>query len=154
MDIGDTFPQFELENHLGKLVNSKELKGNTFVLFAYPRASTPGCTKEVCSVRDHFEELKSRNVRPFGISNDKPEKNRKFAEKHNLQYELLSDVDSKLLESIGAYGEKKIYGRVSKGTFRYTFIVDGNSIVRKIFKKVKTDVHGQEILDAIDELNL
>lgn len=154
MEVGETFNEFELQNQDGNIIKSSDIKGTPFVLFAYPRASTPGCTKEVCSLRDHFQELKDKGFRIFGISNDKPAKNKKFADKYNLQYDLLCDVDSTLLSSIGSYGEKNIYGKTSMGTFRYTFIVDTDFKVRKIFKKVKTDIHGEEILTAIEELGL
>ncbi|MHA2100411.1 MAG: peroxiredoxin [Candidatus Kariarchaeaceae archaeon] len=154
MQEGDTFKEFELPNQDDIIVKSSDLSGVPFVLFAYPRALTSGCTKEVCSLRDFHSELTDKGFRIFGISNDKPAKNKKFAEKHNLQYDLLCDVDSSFLGSIGMYGEKKIYGKASMGTFRYTYIVDRDFVVQKIFKKVKTDIHGEEILAAIDELGL
>ncbi|OLS19484.1 MAG: putative peroxiredoxin bcp [Candidatus Heimdallarchaeota archaeon LC_2] len=154
MQVNDTFKEFELLNQDEKIIKSSELKGTPFILFAYPRASTPGCTKEVCSVRDHYQEILDKGFKAFGISNDKPAKNKKFAEKYNLQYDLLCDIDSSFLESIGSYGEKKIYGKTSMGTFRYTFIVDKDYKVRKIFKKVKTDIHAEEILSAIEDLGL
>lgn len=154
MEVGEIFKEFELLNQNEKLIKSSDIIGTPFVLFAYPRASTPGCTKEACSLRDHFQVLKEKGFMIFGISNDKPAKNKKFADKYNLQYDLLCDVDSSFLESIGSYGDKKIYGKTSKGTFRYTFVVDGDYKVRKIFKKVKTDIHGEEILNVIEELGL
>ena len=101
MEVGEIFKEFELLNQNEKLIKSSDIKGTPFVLFAYPRASTPGCTKEVCSLRDHFQVLKDKGFRIFGISNDKPAKNKKFSDKHKLQYDLLSDMDSKFLESIG-----------------------------------------------------
>jgi peroxiredoxin Q/BCP len=153
-DTGSKFPDFELMNHNGKKVVLSDLKGNKFVVFSYPRAMTPGCTKEVCSLRDYFTELKERGVIPLGLSNDKVEKNKRFADKHNLQYDLLCDVDNELLTALGAYGEKKIYGKTSMGTFRYTWIVDEDLTIRKIFKKVKTAEHGEEILAALDELEM
>ncbi len=151
MEVGDKFPDFSLLTHNEEEISLSDLKGKKFVLFAYPRALTAGCTKEVCSVRDYYEELTNRGIIPLGISNDAPKKNKRFAEKHNLQYDLLCDVDNKLLAQIGAYGDKKIYGKVSKGTFRFTFIIDESGMVRKIFKKVNTATHGEEILQAVDD---
>lgn len=154
MEIDNKFNEFELQNQDAKMIKSSDLKGTPFILFAYPRALTPGCTKEVCSMRDHYQEILDKGFKVFGISNDKPEKNKKFADKYNLQYDLLCDIDSSFLESIGSYGEKNIYGKTSMGTFRYTFIVDKEYVIRKIFKKVKTDIHAEEILSAIDDLGL
>lgn len=154
MQVDDTFKDFKLLNQNNKIITSLELKGTPFILFAYPRASTPGCTKEVCSMRDHYQEILDMGFKVFGISNDKPEKNKKFAEKYKLQYDLLCDIDSKFLESIGSYGEKNIYGKKSMGTFRYTFIVDKEYKIRKIFKKVKTDIHAEEIIKAIEDLGI
>lgn len=154
MEVGDTFPDFKLPNQDDTIVDSENLKGQKFVVFAYPRADTPGCTKESCSVRDHYGEMKERGVIPYGISNDPPKKNKKFAEKFGFQYDLLCDVDATLLTEVGAYGEKKNYGRTYMGTFRYTYIVDETYKVRKIFKKVNTAEHAQEILDALDELGM
>ncbi|MCY3410269.1 MAG: thioredoxin-dependent thiol peroxidase [Candidatus Heimdallarchaeota archaeon] len=154
MNVGDTFPDFSLLDQDEKQISLKDLKGKKFVLFSYPRALTPGCTNEVCSVRDHFSLLKDRGVIPFGISNDPVSKNKKFALKHDLQYSLLCDEENALLEKLGAYGEKKMYGKTSMGTFRYTWIVDENQKIRKIFKKVQTKIHGEEIIEALDELGL
>ncbi|MHA2089253.1 MAG: peroxiredoxin [Candidatus Kariarchaeaceae archaeon] len=154
MAVGDLFPDFELSNHKGEIVTLSDLKGKPFVVFSYPRAMTPGCTKEVCSVRDYFKELNDRGVIPFGLSNDNPTKNKKFADKHDLQYDLLCDENNVLLTKLGAYGEKKIYGRTSMGTFRQTWIVDNTGTLRKIFKKVNTSEHGTEIIQALDDLNM
>jgi peroxiredoxin Q/BCP len=154
MEEGDQFPDFELSTHNGDIIRYDDLNGKRFVLFAYPRAMTSGCTKEVCSVRDYFQELVDRNITPLGISNDPPSKNKKFAEKHDLQYDLLSDEANDLLTKLGAYGDKKIYGKTVKGTFRFTYIVDENGIIRKKIKKVNTATHGEEILNALDELDL
>lgn len=152
MEVGDKFPDFNLLTHNEEDISLSDLKGKRFVIFAYPRALTPGCTKEVYSVRDYYEELTNRGIVPLGISNDPPKKNKRFVEKHNLQYDLICDVDNELLTQIGAYGDKKIYGKISKGTFRYTFVIDELGIVRKIFKKVNTAIHGEEILQAFDAL--
>ncbi|MDH5403107.1 MAG: peroxiredoxin [Candidatus Heimdallarchaeota archaeon] len=154
MDVGDKFPDFKLKNHKNEEISSSELKGKKYLIFAYPRALTPGCTKEACSVRDYYQELTKRGFIPFGISNDTPDKNMKFVEKHNLQYDLLCDEDSILLSKIGAFGEKNIYGKKTTGTFRYTYIIDNEGVLRKIFKKVNTDMHGEELIKAIDELGI
>ena len=151
---GETFPEFELLDYNGKTISSKNLRGKKFVLFSYPRALTPGCTNEVCSFRDQFQILKERGIIPFGISNDSISKNKKFADKYNLQYSLLSDEENTLLTKLGAYGEKMMYGKTRMGTFRYTWIVDETFVVRKIFKKVKTKIHAEEIIKELDKLGM
>lgn len=151
---GEKFPEFELSDHNGETISSSDLKGKKFVLFSYPRALTPGCTNEVCSVRDHFKILKERGVIPLGISNDNIAKNKKFAEKYNLQYSLLCDEENTLLTKLEAYGEKMMYGKTRMGTFRYTWIVDENFVIRKILKKVATKIHGEEILEELDKLGM
>ncbi len=153
-NLGDNFPQFKLSDQNGQVISSKELKGKIFVLFSYPRALTPGCTNEVCSIRDTFTILKKRGVTPLGISNDNIAKNKKFSDKYELQYSLLSDEENTLLTELGAYGVKILYGKKSMGTFRFTWIVDKDFKIVKIFKKVKTKVHGEEILAVLDALNL
>ncbi|MHA1910868.1 MAG: peroxiredoxin [Candidatus Kariarchaeaceae archaeon] len=154
INLGDNFPAFKLTDQNGKIITSEELKGGIFVLFSYPRALTPGCTNEVCSIRDAFTVLQERGVTPLGISNDSITKNKKFSDKYELQYSLLSDEDNVLLTKLGAYGEKILYGKKSWGTFRFTWIVDKEFKIVKIFKTVKTKVHGEEILTALDNLNL
>ncbi len=153
-EVGDKFPDFELSDQNGEIISSEKLKDRVFVVFSYPRALTPGCTNEVCSVRDTYKLLEERGVTPFGISNDNVAKNKKFSDKYELQYSLLCDEENSLLTALGAYGLKKIYGKESMGTFRYTWIVDSDFVIRKIFKKVKTKIHGEEILEALDELGL
>lgn len=153
MEEGDLFPEFELLTHKEEVIKSSELKGTPFVVFAYPRADTPGCIKEACSIRDHYQELKDKGYRIFGISNDPPKKNAKFVEKYSLNYDLLCDTETKLLKELGAFGEKKYAGKSYTGTLRYTYIVDEKFIIRKLFKKVKVAIHGEELLSAISEIN-
>ena len=153
-NLGDNFPEFKLSDQNNQIIASEELKGKLFVLFSYPRALTPGCANEVCSIRDTFTVLKERGVIPLGISNDNVAKNKKFSDKYELQYSLLSDVENVLLTQLGAYGEKILYGKKTMGTFRFTWIVDKDFKVVKIFKKVNTKAHGVEILKALDQLNL
>ena len=123
-----------------------------FILFSYPGALTPGCTK-VCSIRDNYSLLKKKDSRYLGFR-DPHGKNKKFADKYELQYDLLSDVEGELLEKIGAYGEKQMYGNTYMGTMRKSYIVDEKHKVRKIFNKVKTATHGDELLNEINQLDL
>ncbi len=151
---GDDFPEFSLKNQKDEKISKSDLDGQKFILFSYPRALTPGCTKEVCSIRDNFTLLENKGFKIFGISNDPHDKNKKFADKYELQYDLLSDVKAELLEKIGAYGEKQMYGNTYMGTIRKSYIVDEKHKVRKIFNKVKTATHGDELLNEIDQLDL
>ncbi len=95
---GDDFPEFSLKNQKDEKISKSDLDGQKFILFSYPRALTPGCTKEVCSIRDNFTLLENKGFKIFGISNDPHDKNKKFADKYELQYDLLSDVNAELLE--------------------------------------------------------
>ena len=151
---GDDFPEFRLKNQNDELISKSDLDGQKFILFSYPRALTPGCTKEVCSIKDNYSLLKKKGFKVFGISNDPHGKNKKFADKYELQYDLLSDVEGELLEKIGAYGEKQMYGKTYMGTIRKSYIVDENHKVIKIFNKVKTATHGDELLNEINQLDL
>jgi thioredoxin-dependent peroxiredoxin len=149
---GAQFPDFNIKDHDGNEYSYNKLKGKKFVIFAYPKADTPGCTKEACSVRDYFKDIQKKGVEVFGLSIDPPEKNAKFASKYDLSYPLLSDPDKNLIEKLGIWGEKKFRGKTYMGVNRMSFIVDENGKVVKVFEKVKTDTHGQELLDEINNL--
>jgi peroxiredoxin Q/BCP len=109
---------FNLPNQDGEQVSSEDLAGQKYVLFFYPRAMTPGCTTESCDFRDSYSEFDEAGYQVVGVSPDPPERNAKFKEKEGLNFDLLSDEDHELAGSLGAWGEKKLYGKVSKGLIR------------------------------------
>jgi thioredoxin-dependent peroxiredoxin len=132
---------FELPNQDGNLVSSKELAGSRYVMFFYPRAMTPGCTQESCDFRDSYDEFRSAGYQIIGVSPDPPTRNAKFREKEGLNFDLLSDEDTELASSLGAWGDKKLYGKVSKGLIRSTFVIGPDGEVEKAYRNVKALGH-------------
>jgi thioredoxin-dependent peroxiredoxin len=133
--------QFDLLNQDGEKVSSEDLAGKRYVMFFYPRAMTPGCTTESCDFRDSYAEFAESGYQVIGVSPDPPDRNRKFKEKEGLNFDLLSDEDHQLAESLGAYGEKNLYGKLSQGLIRSTFVVDENGRVEKAYRNVKATGH-------------
>jgi len=124
LEVGDKAPAFNLPDADGHSVKLSDYKGRKVIVYFYPAASTPGCTKEACDFRDNLGELNEAGLDVVGISPDKPEKLAKFRDKQGLTFPLLSDPDRKVLEAWGAYGEKTMYGKAVQGVIRSTFVVD------------------------------
>ncbi|AFM18286.1 Peroxiredoxin [Mycolicibacterium chubuense NBB4] len=127
LEVGDKAPAFSLPDADGNTVKLSDFAGRKVIVYFYPAASTPGCTKEACDFRDNLAELNDAGLDVVGISPDKPEKLAKFRDKEQLTFPLLSDPDRKVLEAWGAYGEKTMYGKTVQGVIRSTFVVDENS---------------------------
>jgi thioredoxin-dependent peroxiredoxin len=124
LDVGDNGPAFSLPDADGNTVSLADYRGRKVIVYFYPAASTPGCTKQACDFRDNLSELSDAGLDVIGISPDKPEKLAKFRDKEQLTFPLLSDPDRKVLTAWGAYGEKKMYGKSVQGVIRSTFVVD------------------------------
>jgi len=124
LEVGDKAPTFSLPDADGKTVKLSDYKGRKVIVYFYPAASTPGCTKEACDFRDNLRELNDAGLDVVGISPDKPEKLAKFRDKEKLTFPLLSDPDRKVLTAWGAFGEKMMYGKKVEGVIRSTFVVD------------------------------
>lgn len=124
LEVGDKAPSFSLPDADGKTVKLSDYKGRKVIVYFYPAASTPGCTKEACDFRDNLRELNDAGLDVVGISPDKPEKLAKFRDKEKLAFPLLSDPDRKVLTAWGAFGEKMMYGKKVEGVIRSTFVVD------------------------------
>lgn len=133
--------EFSLPNQAGDTVNSSDLAGRKYVLFFYPRAMTPGCTTESCDFRDSYDEFSDAGYEVLGVSPDPPSANKKFKEKEGLNFDLLSDEDHRLADSLGAWGEKKLYGKVVEGLIRSTFVVDEQGQVAKEYRNVRAQGH-------------
>lgn len=133
--------EFALPNQDGATVTSDDLAGRRYVMFFYPRAMTPGCTTESCDFRDGYEAFGAAGYDVIGVSPDPPSRNAKFKEKEGLNFDLLSDEDHTLAESLGAWGEKKNYGKVYEGLIRSTFVVDENGMVEKAYRNVRAKGH-------------
>lgn len=132
---------FELQNQDGDTVSSEDLAGRKYVMFFYPKAMTPGCTTESCDFRDSYGEFHDAGYDVIGVSPDPPERNLKFKEKEGLNFDLLSDESHQLAESLGAWGEKKNYGKVYEGLIRSTFVVDESGQLENAYRNVRAKGH-------------
>jgi thioredoxin-dependent peroxiredoxin len=146
---GDSAPDISLPTETGELFNLSDLKGKRVVLFFYPKADTPGCTKEACSFRDHSQAFAKSNTVIVGISPDRPNTQSKFKQKFDLPFTLLADAEHKAAEAYGVWKEKSMYGRKYMGIERSTFVIDESGTIRKIYRKVKVDEHAEDVLAGI-----
>ncbi len=136
---------------LDKLIDLKKLKGRKLILYFYPKDNTPGCTNEALNLKENYERLKKDGFEVIGVSPDSEEKHKKFIEKFDLPFQLIPDTEKKVLNDFGVWGEKKMYGKTYMGVHRTTFIIDENGIILKIFPKVKTKEHYEQIMKALAE---
>jgi peroxiredoxin Q/BCP len=141
LEPGATAPAFALPDADGKTVALKDFKGKKVIVYFYPAAMTPGCTKQACDFRDSLDSLTAQGYVVLGISPDKPEKLAKFRERDSVNFPLLSDVEKKTLEAYGAYGEKMMYGKKVTGVIRSTFVVDEKGKVEVAQYNVKATGH-------------
>ena len=132
---------FSLQNQDGEPVSDSDFKGKKYVMFFYPRAMTPGCTTESCDFRDSYQEFSDAGYAIVGVSPDPPSRNKKFQEKEGLNFDLLSDEDHVLAESLQAWGEKKLYGKISQGLIRSTFVVDEKGSLVKAYRNIRATGH-------------
>ena len=144
--VGDIAPAFTLPDGEGKSVSLKELRGRKVVLYFYPKDDTSGCTKEACSFRDNLARVTKKGAVLFGVSADSPASHRKFSEKFDLTFPLLSDEERSVIKAYGVWKEKSMYGRKYMGIERTTFIIDEKGRVVHIFPKVKVEGHTDEVL--------
>lgn len=151
LNPGDKAPDFTLPDQNGKMVSLSSFSGKTVVLYFYPRDNTPGCTKEACSFRDNYPFYMEKDMVIIGVSPNTSESHQKFAEKFELPFLLLADPEKQVVQAYGAWGEKKNYGKVTVGLLRSTFVIGPDGIIRKVFKRVKTATHGQDVLEALEK---
>ena len=151
LKIGQKAPDFMALNDKGEKVKLADLKGKKVVLYFYPKDDTPGCTKEACAFRDGIDEIKSRGAIVLGVSADSVYSHKKFKNKFDLNFPLLTDSDKKMVEGYGVWKEKSMYGKKYMGIERTTFIIDENGKIAHIFPKVKVDQHFDEVVDALGE---
>ena len=146
LKIADAAPDFTLADANGNMVSLKDFRGKKTVLYFYPKDNTPGCTRQACAFAENYEEFKNRDIAVIGISKDSTASHRKFAEKYNLPFVLLSDPELIAIKSYGVWQEKKLYGKVSMGVVRTTFIINEDGTIAKVMPKVKPDTNAAEIL--------
>jgi peroxiredoxin Q/BCP len=149
LEVGEKAPDFTLRDQDGRQRKLSDYKGVPVALYFYPKDDTPGCTKEACSFRDNFDELKNRGVEVLGVSIDDEESHTKFREKYNLPFTLLADIGKEVVNKYGVWVEKNMYGKKIWGTARKTFLIDEEGRIKHIFNKVKTDIHAQEVLEKM-----
>jgi thioredoxin-dependent peroxiredoxin len=149
---GRKAPDFSLPSSEGGEVSLKSLRGQTVVLYFYPKDETPGCTREACGFRDSQAALKRAGAVVLGVSPDSIGNHEKFKRKHRLNFPLLSDADKAVAKKYGAFGEKVLYGKKIIGMIRSTFVIDGDGVVRKVFARVRVDGHDEQVLAALKEL--
>jgi thioredoxin-dependent peroxiredoxin len=152
IQTGETAPDFELPDHDGTPVRLSDLRGQTVVLYFYPRADTPGCTTQACGIRDHRADYEAAGVRVLGASPDTVEAIRRFHDGQDLNFTLLADTDHAVAEAYGAWGEKKNYGKTYMGVIRSTFIIDGDGRVAHVIPKASPKTHDDQVLKALANL--
>ena len=146
LNIGDFAPDFTLADKNGNEVRLSDFRGKRVILYFYPKDNTPGCTRQACAFAAHFEEFKKRNIAVIGISRDSVASHEKFAAKYSLPFILLSDPERKAIEPYGVWQEKKLYGKVSFGIVRTTFVIGEDGKITHVMPKVKPDTNAKEIL--------
>ena len=147
---GDKAPGFTANNQNGESVSLSNYKGKDLILFFYPKDDTPGCTAESCSFRDNYQALLSKGFEVIGVSVDDEKSHKKFVNKYQLPFTLISDLDKKIVEDYGVWVEKNLYGKRYMGTARKTFIIDKEGKIKKIIDKVDTKNSSQQVLDLVN----
>ena len=149
LEIGMKAPNFTLKDKDGKDVSLSDFTGKKVVVYFYPKDNTPGCTRQACAFAGAYAGFKAKNIEVIGISKDSVASHAKFAEKHGLPFVLLSDPELEAIKAYGVWQEKKLYGKVSMGVVRTTFVIDEQGNIQEIMPKVKPDTNAQEILEAL-----
>lgn len=146
LEAGTKAPEFTLPDQNGNLVSLSDFAGKKVVLYFYPKDNTPGCTRQACAFAGAYEEFQKRNAVVIGVSRDSSASHQKFAEKHSLPFLILSDPELTVLQAYGVWQEKKLYGKVSMGIVRSTYIIDETGRIEKAMPKVKPDTNAADIL--------
>ena len=149
IEVGTLAPDFVLCDKDGKEVRLSDFKGKKIVLYFYPKDNTPGCTRQACAFAGAYAGFKEKNVEVIGVSRDSVASHAKFAEKYSLPFTLLSDPELVAIKAYGVWQEKKLYGKVTFGVVRTTFIIDENGVIERVMEKVKPDTNAAEILEFI-----
>jgi peroxiredoxin Q/BCP len=147
LKVGESAPSFELKNQDGQVVKLNDFKGQNVVIYFYPKAMTPGCTVQACGLRDAKEQLHHHNIKIFGVSADPVSSLKKFQEKENLNFDLLSDESHSMIKAYGAWGLKQFMGKEFMGLLRISYLLDKEGKVAAVFSKVDTKTHAQDILN-------
>jgi peroxiredoxin Q/BCP len=149
LEEGMKAPDFSGKDQSGKEISLQALQGRKVILYFYPKDDTPGCTTESCNLRDNYRELIKKGFEVIGVSADSEKSHQRFIDKYDLPFNLISDTGREILKDYGAWGLKKLYGKVYEGILRKTFIIDEQGMILKIINKVDTSNHTDQILDAL-----
>jgi peroxiredoxin Q/BCP len=147
--VGSKAPDFSLPDQDGKPHSLSDYRGKTVLLYFYPKDMTPGCTTEACSFRDAMNDFKGAGIQVLGVSVDSVESHKKFAERYHLNFPILSDMNKKVVQDYGVWGEKKFMGVKYTGTSRESFLINGKGVVAKHYPKVKPAEHVAEVLKEV-----
>ena len=151
LEVGTKAPEFTLPDKDGNPVSLSDFLGKKVVLYFYPKDNTPGCTKQACAFAASYEGFKAKNVAVIGVSKDSVASHQKFAAKYDLPFLLLSDPELQAIQAYGVWQEKKLYGKVSMGVVRSTYLIDEQGVIARVMPKVKPDTNAAEILAALDQ---
>tara|TARA_Y100000739_G_C20563168_1_gene444036 strand:- start:421 stop:882 length:462 start_codon:yes stop_codon:yes gene_type:complete len=152
LKIGDKVIDFSCKDASGKIINFSQYKGKKVVVFFYPKADTPGCTAEACSLRDNYKEISRLGYSILGVSADTEKKQKSFSDKFQLNFPLIADSEKEVINLFGVWGPKKFMGREYEGILRTTFIIDENAVIKKVIDKVKTKEHAEQVLEILKTL--
>ena len=144
--LGDKMPTFSVVDQNGNIVTDQQLLGKKTIIYFYPKDSTPGCTAEACNLRDNYERMLAQGYQVLGVSKDSQKSHQNFITKYELPFTLLSDPSTEMLQAFGAWGEKKMCGKICIGTLRKTFAFDEKGILTQVIEKVDTKNHAEQIL--------
>ena len=150
LKVGDKAPSISALDQNSNAFTLDSLRGSKVILYFYPKDDTPGCTAEACNLRDNYSELQKRGFKIVGVSTDSVKSHQKFSEKYSLPFPLLADTDKKIVNDFGVWGKKKFMGREYDGTHRVTFVLSEEGTILKIFDKVQTKDHTEQILMEIN----
>ncbi len=146
LEVGMKAPDFTLPDKEGNRVSLSDFAGKKVILYFYPKDNTPGCTRQACAFAEHYEEFQRKDVVVIGVSKDSVASHLKFAQKHGLPFVLLSDPELQVIQAYGVWQEKKLYGKVSMGVVRSTYLINEEGIIEKVMPKVKADSNAAELL--------
>jgi len=150
VEEGQKAPEFEGINQNGEKIKLSDFAGKKLVLYFYPKDNTGGCNAEACNLRDNYNDFLNFGYQIIGVSPDSEKTHQKFIEKFELPFNLIADTEKVILEKYGVWGEKKMYGKTYMGVMRTTFLIDEKGVVEKVFKKVKTKEHSEQIFKDLE----
>ncbi|MEM7338260.1 MAG: thioredoxin-dependent thiol peroxidase [Actinomycetota bacterium] len=149
LPAGSDAPDFSATTFAGEKVSLSDYQGRMLALYFYPKDATPGCTKQACNLRDNLSLLAENDVAVVGVSPDDDASHERFSAAHDLPFPLIADPDHEIIEAYGVWGEKKNYGKTYMGLQRTTFLIDGDGVIRHVFKRPKTAAHAEEIISKL-----